>query len=53
MTNYELDEMINWCRKKLSNEKPFGLSGKRMEGYDQAMKTVMSYLHSKKGNVRE
>lgn len=39
MTNYELDEMINWCRKKLSN-KPFGLSGKRMEGYDQAMKTV-------------
>ena len=47
MTNYELDEMINWCRKKLSN-KPFELTGKRKEGYEQAMKAVMSYLHSKK-----
>lgn len=50
MTNYELDGMIDWCRKKLANEKsnPFGLSGKRMEGYEEAMKVVMSYLHSKK-----
>lgn len=50
MTNAELNEMIDWCRKKLANERsnPFGLNGKRLEGYDQAMKSVMSYLHSKK-----
>lgn len=49
----EIDEMIDWCRKKLSDEKknPFGLTGKRLEGYEQAMKSVMSYLHSKKGEV--
>ena len=53
MTDKELNEMIEWCRKKLANEKknPFGLSGKRLEGYEQAMKTVMSYLHSKKGGA--
>lgn len=51
MTDRELNEMIDWCRKKLENEKknPFGLSGKRMEGYEQAFKSIMSYLHSKKG----
>lgn len=50
MTNAELNEMIDWCRKKLAAERsnPFGLGGKRLEGYDQAMKAVMSYLHSKK-----
>ena len=51
MKDNELNEMIDWCRKKLANEKknPFDLSGKRLDGYEQAMKSVMSYLHSKKG----
>ena len=51
MTDRELNEIIDWCRKKLANEKmnPCGLTGKRMEGYEQAMKVVMSYLHSRKG----
>lgn len=50
MTVEELNEMIDWCRNKLANEKknPCGLSGKRLEGYEQAIKSVMSYLHSKK-----
>ena len=48
--NAELDRMIDWCKNKLANEKknPFGLSEKRKEGYEQAMLSVMSYLHSKK-----
>lgn len=51
MTNDELNKMIEWCRKKIEEEKrkPYGLSGKRLEGYDTAMKAVMSYLHSLKG----
>lgn len=51
MTNAELNKMIEWCRKKLNEErsKLYGLSGKRLEGYDTAMKAVMSYLHSLKG----
>lgn len=55
MTDKELNEMISWCRTKLANEKknPYGLSGKRMEGYEQAMKVFMSYLHSKKGDAEE
>lgn len=55
MSDKELNEMIDWCRKKLANEKknPYGLTGKRMEGYEQAMKNVMSYLHSKKGGDEE
>lgn len=52
MTDRELNEIIYWCKKKLDNEKrnPYGLTGKRMEGYEQAMKAVMSYLHSRKGS---
>ena len=50
MTDRELNEMIDWCRNKLVNEKKnlYGLTGKRMEGYEKAIKSVMSYLHSKK-----
>lgn len=50
MTNEELNQMIEWCRKKIEEEKskPYGLSGKRLEGYETAMKGVMSYLHSLK-----
>ena len=48
MSDRELNEMIDWCRKKLKN-RPFNLTGKRLEGYEEAMLQVMSYLHSKKG----
>lgn len=50
MTNRELDEIINWCRQKMVKEKnrPYGLTGKRREGYEEAMLAVMSHLHSLK-----
>lgn len=51
MDNTELyDDLIIWCRIKLDIEKmnPFGLSGKRLEGYERAMHAVMSHLHSLK-----
>lgn len=49
MVDRELDEIIDWCRSKMSKEKrPFNLTGKRLEGYKEAMLQVMSYLHSKK-----
>lgn len=47
MTDNELNEMIDWCRKKIEN-RPFNLTGKRREGYKEAMLQVMSYLHGKK-----
>ena len=57
MTNRELIEMIDWCRKKLKNEKEkplgFRLNSKALNGYEQAMKAVMSYLHSKKSGEVE
>lgn len=50
MSNAELNEMIDWCRKKLAYERgnPFGFKGKGFDGYKYAMLAVMSYLHSKK-----
>lgn len=48
MTDKELNELIDWCRKKMSNL-PFNYTGKRKEGYKEAMLQVMSYLHSRKG----
>ena len=48
VSDKELNEMIDWCRKKISNL-PYNYSGKRKEGYKDAMLQVMSYLHSKKG----
>jgi hypothetical protein len=50
MTNAELNEMIDWCRKKIQQEqsKPFGMRSKELAGYTTAMKAVMSYLHSLK-----
>lgn len=54
MNNQELDEMINWCRNKIKEEKHkvygFRLTSKELEGYKTAMLQVMSYLHSKKEN---
>lgn len=52
MTDKELNEMIDWCRKKMSNL-PLNYTGKRKEGYKDAMLQVMSYLHSKKGGEGE
>ena len=51
MTDRELDEIIDWCRKKLVDKKKnlYSLNSKRMEGYEQAVEAVMSYLHSRKG----
>ena len=49
VTDKELNEMIDWCRKKISNL-PYNYTGKRKEGYKDAMLQVMSYLHSKKGS---
>ena len=49
LKNEELDEMINWCRKKIAiGTKRFGSTAKWCEGYKEAMLCVMSYLHSKK-----
>lgn len=49
MLNTELDEMINWCRSKLSiKKKDFFYNSKRKEGYEEAMLNVMSYLNSLK-----
>ena len=50
MTVDELNEIINWCRKKQREEKanPFGLRGKAFDGYKSAMLQVMSYLHCEK-----
>lgn len=48
MSDKELNEMIDWCRKKISNLS-YNYTGKRKEGYKDAMLQVMSYLHSKKG----
>ena len=44
MNNAELDKRIEWCRKKLREErdKPYGFGGKKLEGYDTAMKAVRS-----------
>lgn len=55
MNEKELNEMIDWCRKKLADEKKkpvgFRLTSKSMDGYEKAIKAVMSYLHSmKEGN---
>ena len=47
MTNNEINEMIEWCRKKLNNI-PRDLTSNRREGYKEAMLQVMSYLHSQK-----
>ena len=44
------EKTIEWCRKKLKFDKyqTIGLSGKRLEGYEAAMRAVMSYMHSLK-----
>lgn len=55
MSNAELNEMIEWCRKKINQERtrPYGMRPKELDGYTTAMKAVMSYLHSLKGANNE
>jgi hypothetical protein len=50
MSNAELNEMIEWCRKKIQQERsrPYGMRRNELVGYTTAMKAVMSYLHSLK-----
>ena len=47
MSNAELNELIEWCRKKIAWERsnPFGMKAKELNGYVTAMLAVMSYLH--------
>ena len=44
MNEKELDEMIDWCRKKLADKKKkpvgFRLTSKSMDGYEKAIKAV-------------
>lgn len=43
------DEAIAWCKKKLETVKKYQIvTGKRFEGYEMAMLSVMSYLHCEK-----
>lgn len=49
MTNQELENMIDWCRKKI---KTTVLTGKRKEGYKEAMLSTMSYLSILKKRLR-
>lgn len=49
MSIEELDMIIDWCRKKMADEKwTRSLNSKTLDGYEIAMKAVMSYLHSLK-----
>lgn len=49
MTDNDCDKAIAWCKKKIENVKKYHiLSGKRLEGYEEAMLCVMSYLHCEK-----
>ena len=55
MSNAELNEMIEWCRKKIQQERslPRTMNAKELDGYTTAMKAVMSYLHSLKEKNNE
>jgi hypothetical protein len=55
MSNAELNEMIEWCRKKINQERsrPYGMRRNELVGYTTAMKAVMSYLHSLKEKNNE
>ena len=49
MTDNDYDKAIVWCKKKIENVKKYHiLRGKRLEGYEEAMLCVMSYLHCEK-----
>ena len=48
MKNNELIGLIDWCRQKLAYQKAEFYSDKYKKGYEDAMKAVMSKLHSEK-----
>ena len=48
------DEAIAWCKKKIETAKKHQIvTGKRFEGYEMAMLSVMSYLHCEKERLNE
>lgn len=52
MDDKKLDELIDWCRQKLAYQKRQFSSDKYKQGYEDAMKAVMSKLHSEKASTR-
>lgn len=52
MSNDQLDMIIDWCREKIvCTKRMHRMNSKTFDGYETAMKAVMSYLHSlKKAN---
>ena len=54
MTDNDYDRAIVWCKKKIENVKKYHiLNGKRLEGYEEAMLCVMSYLHCEKERLAD
>ena len=54
MTDNDYDRAIVWCKKKIENVKKYHiLSGKRLEGYEEAMLCVISYLHCEKERLAD
>ena len=54
MTDNDYDRAIAWCKKKIENVKKYHiLSGKRLEGYEEAMLCIMSYLHCEKERLAD
>lgn len=52
MTLQEINKLIEWCRWKISQKsRECGYTGKRGEGYEEAMLAVMSHLSSMKKEV--
>lgn len=48
MNKSKLDELIDWCRQKIAYQDKQYCSDKYKQGYEDAMKAVMSKLHSEK-----
>lgn len=51
MNNEKFDELIKWCRFKITQLHKGFHSSKYEQGYEDAMKAVMSKLHSEKVNT--
>lgn len=48
MSIEKLNELIDWCREKLKHKQMWSGNAKYKTGYEEAMKAVMSKLHSEK-----
>ena len=44
MTSYEYEYLQERLRRKLDGRRPYGLSGKRAEGYEAGIKAAMSII---------